>query len=85
MGYDVYECPPNGNGVIALLTLNILEGYGLAALGHNSAEYLHLLIESLKLAFVDGEHYVADPGFTSIPISGLLSKSYAEKRRKLIS
>jgi len=84
-GYDVYECPPNGNGVIALLTLNILEGYGLAALGHNSAEYLHLLIESLKLAFVDGEHYVGDPNFAEIPLSGLLSKSYAEKRRKLIS
>ena len=83
-GYDVYECPPNGQGLVALLALNILEGYDLKSLGHNSAEYLHLLIEALKLAFADAYRYVADPDFVVIPLERLLSKSYAERRRKLI-
>jgi len=52
-GYDIYECPPNGQGLVALLALNILESYDLPSLGHNSSEYLHLLIEAVKLAFAD--------------------------------
>ncbi len=66
-GYDIYECPPNGQGLVALLALNILEGYELSSLGHNSPEYLHLLIEALKLAFADANQYVADPDFVDIP------------------
>ena len=84
-GVDVYECPPNGQGLIALLALNILKGYDLAALGHNSADYLHLLIEAIKLAFADGDEYIADPEFAEVPVKGLLSQSYADKRRALIS
>lgn len=84
-GYDIYECPPNGQGLVALSALNILEGYDLKSLGHNSPEYLHLLIEALKLAFADADQYVADPDFVDIPLEQLLSKSYAERRRKLIN
>jgi len=83
-GYDIYECPPNGQGLVTLLALNILEGYDLWSLGHNSTEYLHLLIEAIKLAFADADRYVADPDFADIPIEKLLSKSYAEQRRRLI-
>jgi len=83
-GYDIYECPPNGQGLVALLALNILEGYGLRSLGHNSPEYLHLLIEAVKLAFADANRYVADPDFVDIPLRSLLAKSYAERRRHLI-
>ncbi|MFQ5997283.1 MAG: gamma-glutamyltransferase, partial [Dehalococcoidales bacterium] len=83
-GYDIYECPPNGQGLVVLLTLNILEDYDLKSLGHNSPEYLHLLIEALKLAFADANRYVADPDFVDIPLKKLLSKSYAERRRQLI-
>jgi gamma-glutamyltranspeptidase/glutathione hydrolase len=84
-GYDICECPPNGQGLIALLALNILEGYDLSSLGHNSAGYLHLLAEAIKLAFADGDRYIADPDFADVPVKGLLSKSYAEKRKALIS
>ena len=83
-GYDICECPPNGQGLIALLALNILEGYDLRSLGHNSAAYLHLLIEALKLGFADAGKYVADPDFADIPLKGLLSASYAEKQRRRI-
>ncbi|HUU64903.1 MAG TPA: gamma-glutamyltransferase family protein, partial [Dehalococcoidales bacterium] len=83
-GYDIYECPPNGQGLVTLLALNILEGYELRSLGHNSPEYLHLLIEALKLAFADADRYIADPDFVGIPLEKLLSKSYAEQRRRLI-
>jgi len=83
-GYEVYECPPNGQGLVVLLALNILEGYDLQSLGHNSPEYLHLLIEAIKLAFADARRYVADPDFVDIPLEELLSKSYAEQRRQLI-
>ena len=67
-----------------LMALNILEGYELESLGHNSAEYLHLVAESLKLAFADRNEYVGDPRFVEVPTSELLAKSYAEKRRSLI-
>jgi len=83
-GYDICECPPNGQGLIVLLALNVLEGYDLQSLGHNSPMYLHLLIEAVKLAFADANRYVADPDFVDIPLKNLLSKSYAERRRDLI-
>ena len=83
-GYDVCQCPPNGQGLIALLALNILAGDDLPSLGHNSAAYLHRLIEALKLGFADAGKYVADPGFAGIPLRELLSVPYAEKQRMRI-
>lgn len=83
-GYDIYQCPPNGQGLIVLLALNILEGYNLPPLGHNSPQYLHLLIEAMKLAFADANRWVSDPDFADIPLEKLLSTSYAERRRRLI-
>ncbi|ODM99050.1 putative gamma-glutamyltransferase YwrD [Orchesella cincta] len=84
-GVDVYEMPPNGQGITALLALNILEGFDLSSLEHNSAQHLHYVIESLRLAFADTRYFVADPEFVSIPVEGLLSKEYAETRRRLIN
>jgi len=84
-GVDVYEMPPNGQGITALLALNILEGFDLASLEHNSAQHLHYVIESLRLAFADTRYFVADPEFVSIPVQGLLSKEYATSRRRLIN
>ncbi len=84
-GYRVYEMPPNTQGITALEMLNILEGYDLKALGHNSAAYLHLLVEAKRIAFADRDAYLADPG--SVPqrvIDTLLSKRYAAMRRKEI-
>ncbi len=83
-GVELFECPPNGQGLAALLALNIVEGYDLAALGHNSPEYLHLLIEAKKLAFADRDRYGADPEQTDLPTGQLLSKDYADERRRLI-
>lgn len=83
-GYDVYELPPNGQGITALQMLNILEGFDLRSLGHNSAEYLHLQLEAKKLAFADRARFFADPDFGELPVKGLLSKKYATERRKLI-
>lgn len=83
-GYTVYELPPNGQGIAVLQMLNILEGYDLKSLGHNSADYLHLLVEAKKLAFEDRARYYADPDFSKIPVDALLSKDYAAQRRKLI-
>ncbi len=84
-GYDVYECPPNGQGLLALLALNILEGYDLHHLEHNSSEYLHLLMEAIKLAFAGASRYVADPDFVDLPVRQLLSRPYAEQLRDLIA
>lgn len=83
-GYDVWQCPPNGQGMAVLSMLNILEGYDLAEMTFNSAEYLHLLIESKKLAYADLGKYLGDPARGPIPLAGLLSKDYAAERRKLI-
>lgn len=84
-GYDVYELPPNSQGIAALQMLNILEGYDLKTLGYNSPEALHLMIEAKKLAFEDRAKFYADPEFNKIPLQGLLSKEYAAERRKLIN
>jgi gamma-glutamyltranspeptidase/glutathione hydrolase len=83
-GYRVYECPPNGQGITALIALNILDGFDLGSLASLSTERLHLVIEALRLAFADSRWYVADPKFSNIPMKDLLSKEYAEARRKLI-
>ncbi len=84
-GYDVYELPPNGQGIAALQMLNILEGYDLKTMGYNSSEALHLMVEAKKLAFEDRAKFYADPDFNKIPLRGLLSKEYAAERRKLIN
>jgi len=83
-GLRVYECPPNGQGITALIALNLLEGFELASLGTSSAEKMHLMIEALRLAFADASWYVADTKFSNVPIKELLSKEYTNKRRKLI-
>jgi len=83
-GYDVWELPPNGQGIAALQILNILEGYDISSMGSGSAEYLHILTEAKKLAFEDRAMYYADPDFNEIPVDFLLSYTYAEERRSLI-
>jgi len=83
-GLCVYECPPNGQGITTLIALNILEGFNLGAYPSLSTERIHLLIEALRLAFADSRWYVADPAFSNIPVERLLSKEYANERRKLI-
>lgn len=85
-GYDVYSNPATSRGGIELaMQLNLVEGFDLGKMGPNSPEALHLLIEAIKVAKADVYRYVADPKFTQIPMAGLLSKTYAESRRKLIA
>jgi len=83
-GYDVYELPPNGQGIAALQMLNVLEGFDLRKMGFQSADALHAMIEAKKLAFEDRAKFYADPAFAKIPLQGLLAKDYAAARRKLI-
>ncbi|HZT98666.1 MAG TPA: gamma-glutamyltransferase [Ktedonobacteraceae bacterium] len=84
-GYDVYEFPPNTQGLAALEMLNIIEGYDLKSLGYQTPEYLHILLEAKKLAFADRDRYISDPAFVDIPIERLLSKAYAAQQRARIS
>src|SRR5438128_902075 len=72
--YDVFELPPNGQGIATLEILNILEGFDLKSMGRNSAETLHAMIEAKKIAWSDRAKFYADPEFTKIPLAGLLSK-----------
>ena len=81
---QVWECPPNGQGLAALLALNILDGFDLEELPPLSARRLHLMIEAMRLAFADARWYVSDPAFNRIPLHELLSREYAAARRKLI-
>ena len=83
-GYDVWELPPNGQGIAALQMLNILEGYDLRAMGFGSPAYVHTLVEAKKLAFEDRARFYADPDFSAVPLAWLLSKRYAAERRALI-
>jgi len=84
-GYDVWELPPNGQGIAALQILNILENYNIQKMGLFSSEYIHLFTEAKKLAFADRAKYYADPKFSNIPVNQLISKSYAKERLKLIN
>lgn len=84
-GYTVYEIPPNGQGLTALLALNILEGFDLTSLSAQPDLYYHTMIEATKVAFADRNRYIADPTFAKVPVTELLSKEYAAKRRKLIN
>ena len=83
-GYDVWELPPNGQGIAALQMLNILENYNIKDLGFGSAEYIHLFTEAKKIAYEDRALYYADPNFSDIPLKTLISKEYAKERLKLI-
>ncbi|MEO8012319.1 MAG: gamma-glutamyltransferase [Dokdonella sp.] len=84
-GYEVWELPPNGQGIAALQMLNILEAYDLARYGFGSVEHIHLFVEAKKLAFADRARHYADPAFARAPVARLISKEYAAERRKLIS
>jgi len=80
-GYDIWELPPNGQGIAVLEMLNLLEGYNLASMGPASADYLHLLIEAKKLAFADRARFYTDPAFARLPLAELISKPYAQRQR----
>ncbi|WP_445223464.1 gamma-glutamyltransferase [Catalinimonas locisalis] len=83
-GYDVWELPPNGQGIAALQILNLLEPYDIKGMGFGSADYMHHFVEAKKLAYEDRAKYYADPDFNEIPVEQLISKAYADERRKLI-
>ncbi|MBD3223541.1 MAG: gamma-glutamyltransferase [Caldithrix sp.] len=83
-GYEVWELPPNGQGIAALQILNILEGFDIKAMGFGSTEYIHHFVEAKKLAFEDRAHFYADPDFADIPVQQLISKAYAKERRALL-
>lgn len=84
-GYDVWELPPNGQGIAALQILNILEGFDIASMGFGSAEYLHHFIEAKKLAYEDRAHHYADMQHANVPLQRLISKEYASERRELLN
>lgn len=83
-GYDVWELPPNGQGIAALQMLQILEGYDFSKIQYGSAEHIHLFTEAKKLVFEDRAKYYADPEFAKIPVKALISDEYAAERRMLI-
>ena len=83
-GFQIFKCQPWSQGPVFLQQLRLLEGFDLAALGHNSAQYIHCVIEAAKLAFADREAWYGDPEYARVPIDGLLSKQYADIRRPLI-
>ncbi|WP_436836567.1 gamma-glutamyltransferase [Paraglaciecola arctica] len=83
-GYDVWELPPNGQGIAALQILNLLEQFDIEGMGFGSQQYVHTFIEAKKLAFADRAKYYADPTFNNIPVDWLISKQYAQQRSKLI-
>lgn len=83
-GYDVWELPPNGQGIAALEMLNVLEGFDLKSLGPFHPDYVHLFVEAKKLAFADRARYYADMAFSKVPVAELISKPYAARQRKRI-
>jgi gamma-glutamyltranspeptidase/glutathione hydrolase len=84
-GHTVYEMPPNGQGLTALLLLNILEGIDLKSMRGDPERYYHTLIEATKIAFADRNRHIADPAFAKVPVKELLSKDYAARRRAMIN
>lgn len=84
-GYDIWELPPNTQGIAALQMLKILEGYDIKAMGFGSPQYIHHFIEAKKLAFEDRAHFYADMQFKNVPVRELISNEYADQRRKLIN
>jgi gamma-glutamyltranspeptidase/glutathione hydrolase len=84
-GYRVWELPPNSQGIAVLQMLNILEGFDFSKIEYGSAEHIHLFVEAKKLAYEDRAKYYADPAFANIPVDKLISKAYADQRRKLIN
>jgi len=83
--WEVFELPPNGAGIAALMMLNILEGLPMGEYGPNSVDALHAMIEAKKLAYADMQRYVADPRFSDIPVSAMLNKDFARGRRSMIA
>ena len=83
-GWTVYEMPPNGQGIAALMMLNLMENYPLAAFGPGSVNAFHAMIEAKKLAYADMRRFVCDPDFNQVPVAGMLSKNYARERAGLI-
>ena len=83
-GYDIWELPPNGQGIAALQILNLLEGYDIKSMGFGSADYIHHFVEAKKIAFADRAKYYADMEFNNIPVEYLISKEYSDLRRKEI-
>ncbi|MCH4293046.1 gamma-glutamyltransferase [Shewanella sp. 3B26] len=83
-GYDVWELPPNGQGIAALQILKSLEGFDIAAMGHDSPEYVHHFVEAKKLAFADRARFYADMAFTKVPVAELISEKYNRERARLI-
>ena len=81
-GWQVYELPPNGQGIAALSMLNIMENFPLKDYGHNSAAALHVMIEAKKLAYADMARYVGDPRFGPVPVAEMLSKDLAQAARR---
>jgi gamma-glutamyltranspeptidase/glutathione hydrolase len=83
-GYDVWELPPNGQGIAALEMLNLLEGFDVKSMGFGTPAYVHAFVEAKKLAFEDRARLYADPAFAKVPVAELISKKYAAERRRLI-
>jgi gamma-glutamyltranspeptidase/glutathione hydrolase len=83
-GYDVWELPPNSQGIAALQLLNILENFDLKKMGRDSADFWHVMVEAKKIAFADRARYYADPAFAKVPVAELLSKGYAKRRAALV-
>ncbi|AXR05172.1 gamma-glutamyltransferase [Salinimonas sediminis] len=83
-GYDVWELPPNGQGIAALQILNMMEHFDVAGMGFGSAQYIHTFVEAKKLAFADRARFYADPAFNDIPVAQLIAKPYAQQRAALI-
>ena len=84
-GVDIWECPPNGQGIAALIALNLAEGFDIGSMGAQSSDRYHYLIESMRRGYMDALQYVADPRVAEVPIGPLLSKDYANRRRAEIS
>ncbi|MDG2123062.1 MAG: gamma-glutamyltransferase, partial [Verrucomicrobiales bacterium] len=83
-GHEVWELPPNGQGIAALQILNVMEGFDVAGAGYGSVDYVHWFLEAKKLAFEDRAKFYADMDFAEVPVAGLISEAYAAERRKLI-